>query len=156
MRVACAEFAAVVETTPRSVKMAVARAPASSSARMSRRSETPVALRPSMRRPWWANSRTIAHAAAVLPQFMQLPTMATTGMPLRSSAGRSGSLSPPILAGRPMRSPSTGKLSTAPSTSHSKGLPRSGLTESQIPNTPPRFNRWTTSPGARRSGILPE
>lgn len=34
---------------------------------MSRRSDTPVALRPSTRRPWWANSRTSAQAAAVLP-----------------------------------------------------------------------------------------
>ncbi len=109
-----------------------------------------------MRRPWWANSRTRAQAAAVLPQFMQLPTMATTGMPFRSSTGFSGSGSPPIRAGRPMRSPSTGKESTAPSTSHSNGLPRSGFTESQIPSTPPRLSSWTVSPGARRSGIFPE
>ena len=68
-----------------------------------------------------------APAAAVLPAFMQVPTRATTGTPRVSSGGFAGSGSGPMRAGRPMRSPSTGKLSTAPSTSPSKGLAEVGV-----------------------------
>ena len=81
MRVTAAALTGVVETTPTSVKIAVRRAPASSIARMSRRRETPVVLRPSTASPAWVSSRTSAQAAAVLPAFMHEPTMATTGTP---------------------------------------------------------------------------
>ena len=127
MRVACAEFFAVVETTPRSVKIAVA----PRAGVLERQDVAPQRdagrLEPSTRSPWWANSRTRAQAAAVLPQFMQLPTMATTGMPLRSSTGASGSGSPPIRAGRPMRSPSTGKVEHRAEDLAVEGLPEVGI-----------------------------
>jgi hypothetical protein len=47
VRVSAGPHFAVVVTMPRSVKIIVRRAPASSNARMSRRSETPVALKAS-------------------------------------------------------------------------------------------------------------
>ena len=82
---------------------------------------------------------------------MHEPTSATTGTPPASSGAAGSSGSPPIRAATPIRSPRKGKSSTAPSTSHSNGGPRSGLTESQIPSTPPRLSRWIVSPGASRS-----
>src|SRR2546430_2140755 len=53
VRVSAGPVVRVVVTTPRSVKIAQRRAPASSMARMSRRSETPVALKASTVRPRW-------------------------------------------------------------------------------------------------------
>ena len=105
VRVSAGALAGVVETTPKSVKIAVARAPASSIASTSRRSETPVALRPSTVRPPWLRCRTRVQAAAVLPQFMHEPTSATTGTPAASSGAARSSGSPPIRAATPIRSP---------------------------------------------------
>ena len=51
-------------TTPKSVKIIVLRAPASSIARMSRLSETPVALKACTARPRWRMRAMIAQAAA--------------------------------------------------------------------------------------------
>ena len=75
----------VVVTTPKSVKMRLWRAPASSIARMSRRSETPVALNASTTSPRCRMRATMAQAAAVLPASMQVPASATTGTPCVSS-----------------------------------------------------------------------
>ena len=50
-RVRAGPLSGVVVTTPKSVKIEVAKAPESSMARMSRRSETPVALKAATRRP---------------------------------------------------------------------------------------------------------
>ena len=86
-----AAFFAVVDTTPRSVNSAVRRAPASSIASTSRRSDTPVVLAPSHCTPLCVSSRTSAHAAAVLPAFMHEPTSATIGTPRASSAGSASS-----------------------------------------------------------------
>ena len=61
MRVTAGAFSGVVETTPRSVKIAVVRAPASSMASTSRRRETPVVLRPSTVSPEWLR---LAHQRA--------------------------------------------------------------------------------------------
>ena len=71
----------VVVTIPRSVKIMVRRAPESSKARISRRSETPVALKASTTRPRWRMRAMIAQAAAVFPASMQVPASATTGTP---------------------------------------------------------------------------
>ena len=51
VRVSAGPTLRVVETMPKSVKMSVLRAPASSNAMMSRRRETPVALNASTTRP---------------------------------------------------------------------------------------------------------
>jgi hypothetical protein len=51
VRVSAGPLTRVVVTTPRSVKMAERRAPASSMARTSRRNDTPVALKASMTSP---------------------------------------------------------------------------------------------------------
>ena len=47
----------------------------------------------------------MAQAAAVLPEFMQVPAMAITGMPWVATTGSAASCSMPILAGTPMRWP---------------------------------------------------
>ena len=67
--------------------MDVLRAPASSMARMSRRSETPVALKASTTCPLCRSRPITAHAAAVLPEFMQVPARATTGTPPQFQSG---------------------------------------------------------------------
>ncbi len=113
MRVTPGACAGVVATTPRSENSAVLRAPASSIASRSRRSETPVALRASTVRPPWLKWRTSAQAAAVLPELMQEPTSATTGTggsPVASgaagsSAGLAAPAAPPMRAATPIRSP---------------------------------------------------
>src|SRR5437763_32217 len=64
VRVSAGPLVRVVVTTPRSVKIAQRRAPASSMARMSRRSETPVALKASTVRPRWRMRVITAQAAA--------------------------------------------------------------------------------------------
>ena len=79
------------------------RAPESSIARMSRRSATPVDLNASTTRPLWRKRLTIAHAAAVLPEFMQVPAIATTGTPCVSSGTSSFSGSVETRAGTPTR-----------------------------------------------------
>ena len=76
---------AVVVTTPKSVKIVVRRAPESSNAKMSRRSDTPVALKASTINPRWRMRAMMAQAAAVLPASMQVPASATTGTPRTSS-----------------------------------------------------------------------
>src|SRR5688572_10288604 len=78
-RVIAGPVFAVVVTTPRSEKIMLLRAPASSIARMSRRKETPVALNACTFRPGWRMRATMAHAAAVLPASIQVPASATTG-----------------------------------------------------------------------------
>ena len=78
-RVIAGPFLAVVVTTPRSVKIMLRLAPASSIARMSRRRKTPVTLNACTFRPRWRMRDTMAHAAAVLPASMQVPASATTG-----------------------------------------------------------------------------
>ena len=105
VRVSAGPLLRVVVTTPRSVKIAQRRAPASSMARMSRRSETPVALKASTVRPRWRMRVMIAQAAAVLPASMQVPASATTGTPRVSSAALASRLLWPTRAGTPMRSP---------------------------------------------------
>ena len=65
VRVSAGPLAPVVETTPRSVKIIERRAPASSMARMSRRSDTPVALKASMTRPRCRMRLTMAQAARI-------------------------------------------------------------------------------------------
>ena len=80
-RVIAGPVFAVVVTTPRSVKIMLRRAPASSIARMSRRSDTPVALNACTFKPRWRMRATIAQAAAVLPASMHVPASATTGTP---------------------------------------------------------------------------
>src|SRR5690606_31724793 len=122
VRVIAGAFFDVVQTMPRSVKIPVFRAPASSIARMSRRSATPVALNASTTRPSCRKRLTIAHAAAVLPEFMHVPASATTGTPFSAT----GPLSPfgfclPTRAGTPTRWPRYGKSSTTPSTRQSNG-----------------------------------
>ena len=81
------------------------RAPESSMARMSRRSATPVDLIASTMKPLWRKRLTIAHAAAVLPEFMQVPAIATTGHAVRSSGTSSFSGSVDTRAGTPTRWP---------------------------------------------------
>ena len=98
----------------------------------------------------------MAQAAAVLPEFMQVPAMATTGTPWVSSTGSSASFCMPIRAGTPMRSPRYGKSSTAPSTRASKGWPKLALMESHTPMTPPMFSSCRVSPTASFSGMCPE
>ena len=62
-RVRAGPFSAVVVTMPRSEKIIVSDAPASSIVRMSRRSETPVALHAATCKPRCRKLPTIAHAA---------------------------------------------------------------------------------------------
>ena len=56
--------------------------------RMSRRNDTPVALKASTISPRWRMRAMMAEAAAVLPASMQVPASATTGTP-RTSSGAS-------------------------------------------------------------------
>ena len=98
----------------------------------------------------------MAQAAAVLPESMQVPASAMTGVPRISSGVLRSSGDAPARAGTPMRSPRYGKVSTVPSTLQSKGAPTSGLAESQIPRTPPIFSTCTTSPGFSFLGRCPE
>ena len=94
LRVSAGAFVEVVATMPKSENIAMWRAPASSMARMSRRSATPVDLNASTTSPLCRKRLTIAQAAAVLPEFMQVPAIATTGTPssverhVRGSAAR--------------------------------------------------------------------
>jgi hypothetical protein len=88
VRVSAGPQRAVVVTMPRSVKIIVRRAPESSNARMSRRRETPVALKASTVSPRCRMRAMMAEAAAVLPASMQVPASATTGTP-RTSSGAS-------------------------------------------------------------------
>ena len=92
VRVSAGPTLRVVETMPKSVKMSVLRAPASSNAMMSRRRETPVALNASTTRPRWRMREMMAAAAAVLPASMQVPASATTGTPFVSSLASRSSL----------------------------------------------------------------
>ncbi len=98
----------------------------------------------------------IAQAAAVLPEFMQVPAIMTTGTPFVSSGGSSTRRSRPARDGTPIRSPRYGNSSTAPSTRASNGAPKVALTDSQTPITPPMFKTCSTSPGATASGNRPE
>ncbi len=79
-------LAAVVVTMPKSEKIIVSVAPASSIAKMSRRSDTPVALQAATFRPRCRSRPTIAQAAAVLPESMQVPASAMTGTPCIANA----------------------------------------------------------------------
>ena len=141
---------------PKSENIAMWRAPESSMARMSRRSATPVDLNASTTRPLWRKRLTIAHAAAVLPEFMQVPAIATTGTPCVSSGTSSFSGSVETRAGTPTRWPRYGKSSTQPSTLQLNGSPCDGLIESQMPMTPPKFRSCTMSPGLSSVGRWPE
>ena len=149
-------FFDVVAQIPKSENIATWRAPESSIARMSRRSATPVDLNASTTRPLCLKRLTIAHAAAVLPEFMQVPAIATTGTPCASSGTSRFSGTVETRAGTPTRCPKYGKSSTQPKTRQSNGSPCDGLIESQMPITPPRFSSCTTSPGARCVGRCPE
>ena len=155
-RVSCGPLAAVVVTMPKSEKIADSLAPASSIARTSRRSETPVALHAATFQPRCLSRPTIAQAAAVLPESMQVPASATTGTPCMSIGGDGSSVFRPARAGMPMRSPRKGKLRTVPRTLQLNGAPTSGLAESQMPRTPPMFSTWIVSPGFREVGRCPE
>src|SRR5882757_404143 len=66
VRVSAGPHFAVVVTIPRSVKIMVRRAPESSNAKMSRRSDTPVALKASTMSPRWRMRAMMAEAAAVV------------------------------------------------------------------------------------------
>ena len=81
VRVSAGPHFAVVVTIPRSVNSMVRRAPESSKAMMSRRRDTPVALKASTISPRWRMRAMMAEAAAVLPASMQVPASATTGTP---------------------------------------------------------------------------
>ena len=136
-RVRAGPLSDVVVTMPRSEKIMVSLAPASSIANMSLRSDTPVALQAETLCPRCLSRPTIAHAAAVLPESMQVPANAMTGTPCVLSIASASSDLAPARAGTPMRSPRYGKCNTVPRTSQSNGGPTSGLAESQWPNTPP-------------------
>ncbi len=69
LRVSAGPHSPVVVTTPRSVKIMVRLAPESSNARMSRRRETPVALKASTMSPRWRMRATMAAAAASLSRL---------------------------------------------------------------------------------------
>ncbi len=143
-----------VLAAPASLKVSAATAPASSIESVSRISDTPVSLQAPTRRPERVNPRTSSVAATVLPAFMQVPATNTTGEPhSRVSAG--GMAPSAIVAGRPIRSPSSGNVSTAPSTSALKGGPMSGLEEVQRPRMPPRLRTLITSPTAISEGTSP-
>ena len=96
-------FFDVVAQMPKSENIATCRAPESSIARMSRRSATPVDLNASTMRPLCRKRLTIAHAAAVLPEFMQVPAIATIGTPCVSSGTSRLSGSVETRAGTPTR-----------------------------------------------------
>ena len=145
VRVTAAALAGVVETTPRSVKSAVRRAPASSIASTSRRSETPVALKASTVKPACAQ---LAGSGRRPPRSCRRSCRsrrcATTGTPRRLERGATGSSGPladprrhadPLAEEREVRAPRP-----APRTRTAR--PRSGLTESQMPSTPPRLSSW--------------
>ncbi len=145
---------ACVLAMPTSLKVRAATAPASCIERASRMSDTPVSLAAATRSPERTSPRTSSVAATVLPEFMQVPATYTTGIALssRSAGGTARSL---MWAGRPTRSPNSGKVKIAPSTSALKGGPISGFTEVHRPRIPPRLSTSIVSPGAIAGGTTP-
>ncbi len=143
-----------VLAAPASLKVSAATAPASCIASASRIKATPVSFAAATRKPPRVSPRTSSVAAAVLPAFMQVPATYTTGTALsrRSVGGMAWSR---MCAGRPTRSPSSGKASTAPKTSARNGGPISGFAEVHRPRMPPRFSTCSASPAATRSGTTP-
>ena len=95
----------------------------------------------------------MAHAAYVLPAFMQVPTTYTTG----TFTGCDEPLSAPARtwAGWPARDWNSGKMSTWPSTSTSNGVPTPGLCEVHWPITPPMLSTWSFCPATTFSGTTP-
>ena len=75
-----------VLAAPASLKVTAATAPASCMARVSRISDTPVSLAAATRSPLRESPRTSSVAATVLPAFMQVPAMYTTGASISSTS----------------------------------------------------------------------
>ncbi len=91
----------MVATTPKSENIIVVLAPASSIDKISLLRETPVALQAAILRFNCLNLLIKEEAATVLPESIQVPAIAMTGIPEKFNFIDCSKLKPPTLAGKP-------------------------------------------------------